>query len=76
MTFRQRFPIYVLLAARVPGAALRCALRDAEPWVACALGAMMIAVGVELTCYYYSFLFAVALLYHKRTRGRRDPAGG
>ena len=31
------------------------------------MGAMMMAVGVELTCYYYSFLFAVALLYHKRT---------
>ena len=29
-------------------------------------GAMMIAVGVELTCYYYSFLFAVAFLYEKR----------
>ena len=30
------------------------------------MGAMMMAVGVELTCYYYSFLFAVAFLYHKR----------
>ena len=45
-------------------------LRDAEPWVACAMGAMMMAVGVELTCYYYSFLFAVTLLYYKRQRGR------
>jgi len=42
------------------------ALRDAEPWVACCLGATMMAVGVELTCYYYSFLFAIAFLYHKR----------
>ena len=42
------------------------ALRDAEPWVACSMGAMMMAVGVELTCYYYSFLFAITLLYHKR----------
>ena len=42
------------------------ALRDAEPWVACAMGAMMMAVGVELTCYYYSFLFAVTFLYYKR----------
>jgi hypothetical protein len=42
------------------------AVRGAEPWEACCLGAMMMAVGVELTCYYYSFLFAVALLYHKR----------
>jgi hypothetical protein len=34
--------------------------------VACSAGAMMIAVGIELTCYYYSFLFAVAFLYKKR----------
>jgi hypothetical protein len=27
---------------------------------------MMIAVGVELTCYYYSFLFATTFLYSKR----------
>ena len=64
-TFHARFPIYVVLF----GAALAylyIALRDAEPWVACSMGAMMIAVGVELTCYYYSFLFVVAFLYHKR----------
>ena len=42
------------------------AVRGAEPWVACALSATMIAVGVELTCYYYSFLIVVALLYNKR----------
>jgi hypothetical protein len=34
--------------------------------VACCMGATMMAVGVELTCYYYSFLFAVTFLYHKR----------
>ena len=45
---------------------LFAALRDAEPWMACSMGAMMIAVGIELTCYYYSFLFAVAFLYRKR----------
>jgi len=27
---------------------------------------MMIAVGIELTCYYYSFLFATTFLYSKR----------
>ena len=30
------------------------------------MGSMMIAVGVELTCYYYSFLFATTFLYSKR----------
>jgi hypothetical protein len=45
------------------------AVRGTEPWVACALSATMISVGVvgvELTCYYYSFLTVVALLYEKR----------
>ena len=30
------------------------------------MGSMMIAVGIELTCYYYSFLFATTFLYSKR----------
>jgi hypothetical protein len=64
-TFHARFPIYVLLAGGFM-VLLYQALRDAEPWVACSMGAMMMAVGVELTCYYYSFLFAITLLYHKR----------
>ena len=64
-TFHARYPLYVLLAGGFV-VLLYQALRDAEPWVACSLGAMMMAVGVELTCYYYSFLFAIALLYHKR----------
>ena len=64
-TFHQRRWLNDLLIAGFV-ALLYVALRDAEPWVACSMGAMMIAVGVELTCYYYSFLFAVAFLYAKR----------
>jgi hypothetical protein len=64
-TFHKRFPLYLACAA-IFVVLLFGALRDAEPWVACSMGAMMIAVGVELTCYYYSFLFVVAFLYHKR----------
>ena len=64
-TFHARYPLYVLLAGGFL-VLLYQALRDAEPWVACSMGAMMMAVGVELTCYYYSFLFAITLLYHKR----------
>jgi hypothetical protein len=60
----RRFIQWVFVAAFL--VMLFGALRDAEPWVACCLGAMMMAVGVELTCYYYSFLFAVAFLYQKR----------
>lgn len=60
----RRFIQWVFVAAFL--VMLFGALRDAEPWVACCLGAMMMAIGVELTCYYYSFLFAVAFLYQKR----------
>ena len=47
-------------------ALLLASLRTTEPWVACAMGSMMIAIGIELTCYYYSFLFATTFLYSKR----------
>jgi hypothetical protein len=35
-------------------------------WEATALSSMMILMVPELTCYYYSFLVVVALLYEKR----------
>jgi hypothetical protein len=41
------------------------AVRGADPWVATALSATLIAFGVELTCYYYAFIIVVALLYAK-----------
>ena len=62
-TFKRRLPLYLLF---VVGLRRRCCSRRCaatEPWMACSMGAMMIAVGIELTCYYYSFLFAVAFLY-------------
>ncbi|HET6147604.1 MAG TPA: hypothetical protein VFH68_08725 [Polyangia bacterium] len=64
-TFRERRALFVVLALGF-AALLWYAVRGAEPWVACCLSATMIAVGVELTCYYYSFLIVVALLYDKR----------
>jgi hypothetical protein len=64
-TFTERWPLFVALVLGYV-ALLWVALRHAEPWVACSMGAMMMAVGVELTCYYYSFLFVVAFLYEKR----------
>jgi hypothetical protein len=42
------------------------ALRGVEPWVALSMGTTMMAIMFELTCYYYSFMFVVALLYEKR----------
>ncbi len=64
-TFRERKVLFVVVAAGFL-TLLWFAVRNTEPWVACALSATMIAVGVELTCYYYSFLIVVALLYEKR----------
>ncbi len=63
--FHARRPLYMAFVAGFV-LLLFAATRGAEPWMACAMGAMMIAVGIELTCYYYSFLFAVAFLYSKR----------
>jgi hypothetical protein len=47
---------------------LGLAVRQAEPWAALALSASFIPFGVELTCYYYSFLIVVALLCLKSER--------
>jgi hypothetical protein len=42
------------------------AARKREPWVVLSMGAMMMAVFFELTCYYYSFMFIIAFLYEER----------
>jgi hypothetical protein len=63
--FQNRRPLYMAFVAGFV-LLLFAATRNAEPWMACSMGAMMIAVGIELTCYYYSFLFAVTFLYKKR----------
>ena len=74
-TFKRRSP--ALPAVRAPASSCCCsrALRNAEPWMACAMGSMMIAVGVELTCYYYSFLFGVTLPLQQAEGGRGHLAG-
>ena len=65
-TFKRRFPLYLLFVAGFVGMLFAALRANPEPWVTCAMGSMMIAVGVELTCYYYSFLFATTFLYSKR----------
>ncbi|HVZ72575.1 MAG TPA: discoidin domain-containing protein [Polyangia bacterium] len=42
------------------------AVRKREPWVVLSMGAMTIAMYVELTCYYYAFMFVVAFLWQER----------
>jgi hypothetical protein len=64
-TFHHRLPLFLVLAAGF-AVLLWFAVRGADPWVACALSTSMIAVGAELTSYYYSFIVGVALLHYKR----------
>jgi hypothetical protein len=74
-TFHQRVPAYVVLAIAYLVLLWFC-VRGTEPWVAAALSATAIAIGPnELTCYYYSFLVAVALLYEKRPEAGAILAG-
>jgi hypothetical protein len=61
--FRQ-FIFFALVAGFL--ALLWFAVRGVEPWVACSLSVTLMAVGPELTCYYYAFLIAAALLYGAR----------
>jgi hypothetical protein len=65
-TFKRRVPLYLLFVLGFGGMLFAGLRSNPEPWVACAMGSMMIPVGVELTCYYYSFLFATTFLYSKR----------
>jgi hypothetical protein len=63
-SFREARPLYVamIIAYLV---IIGFAVRGVDPWVATALSATLIAFGAELTCYYYSFILVVALLYAK-----------
>jgi hypothetical protein len=63
--WRAARPFYLVLVLGYL-ALLALAARQAEPWVAAALAVTGIAVGVELTSYYYSFIIAVALLHAER----------
>jgi len=64
-SFREALPLYVGIIICYL-ALIGLAVRGADPWVTAALSSTLIAFGVELTCYYYSFLIVVALLYAKR----------
>ena len=64
-TFHERAWLY-WLGIIVFLAFLYKAVRGFEPWSAAALASLLIAVIPELTCYYYSFLLVMALLWVKR----------
>jgi hypothetical protein len=65
--FQQAKPLYYLLVAGYL-VLLGFAVRKRPPWVVAALSTTMIAIGVELTCYYYAFVMAVALLHEEDDR--------
>jgi hypothetical protein len=63
--WKEAKPVYIPLVLAFI-VLLGLAGRHVQPWVAAALGVTFIPMGVELTCYYYAFIIAVALLYEKR----------
>jgi hypothetical protein len=65
--FQQAKPVYALLCLAYLGL-LGFAVWKRPAWQAAALGSTFIAIGVELTCYYYAFVIAVALLYEESDR--------
>jgi hypothetical protein len=65
--YRQALPVYYLVALLFL-ALLALAVKGRPYWQAAALGVMFIPFGVELTCYYYAFIIAVALLHAEDER--------
>jgi hypothetical protein len=59
-------PLHFVLVAGYLGLLLWGLRREQEWWVWAAFGFGVIAMAAELTCYYYSFLTAAALLWTKR----------
>lgn len=65
--WKEAKPVYALIVVGFL-VILGFAVKGVEPWIAAALSATFIAVGVELTCYYYAFIMAVALLHREDER--------
>ena len=63
--FARAKPIFAILLLAYLGLLL-FAVRERPAWLAAALGATVCAFAVELTSYYYAFIFAVALAAHER----------
>jgi len=60
--FHEALPLHVSLVL-CSLVLIGLAIRGAEPWVVVVLSSTVIALGTELTCYYYAFLIIPALLY-------------
>ncbi|HET9951079.1 MAG TPA: hypothetical protein VFS09_04720 [Candidatus Eisenbacteria bacterium] len=59
-------PLFVVLVVAYLGLLSWGLRREMEWWVLAAFGFGVISVGMELTCYYFSFLMAAAFLGEKR----------
>jgi len=66
-TFARMRPVYFLIVAAY-FCLLAVAVRNQPPWVSGALGLTFVAFAAEITCYYYAFVLAVAVLADTRDR--------
>jgi hypothetical protein len=65
--WHQALPVYAVLVVGFL-VMLGFAVRERPSWQTAALGVTFIPFGVELTCYYYAFVIAVALLHAEDER--------
>jgi len=59
-------PLFVVLVVAYLGLLSWGLRREMEWWVLAAFGFGVVSIGMELTCYYFSFLMAAAFLLEKR----------
>jgi hypothetical protein len=64
--YAKRTPLYLLLIVCFCVLLARAGDREGDDWVAACLGAGLIVMAAELTCYYYGFLMTYGLLWDRR----------
>jgi len=64
--YHKRAPLYLTLIALFCVLLARAGDREEDDWVAACLGAGLIVMAAELTCYYYGFLMTYGLLWERR----------
>ncbi|HET8932595.1 MAG TPA: discoidin domain-containing protein [Polyangiales bacterium] len=64
--YSKRAPLYYFLILAFCVLLARAGDREEEDWVAACLGAGLIVMAAELTCYYYGFLLTYGLLWDRR----------
>lgn len=64
--YAKRKPLLYLLIGLFMAVLAVATTRDDEDWMTACLGVGLIPIAVELTCYYYGFLFAYGLMWPRR----------